>query len=241
MLSRFVANFCYRRSIKLMSSGPASPVKDLYSQRTPYESQILSEESLVSKDDPLAVFHSWFLAASQCTEIKEANAVCLATCSLSGQPSCRMLLMKHYSGEGFKFFTNYQSRKGQDLSENPNASLLFYWAPLHRQVRIEGVVSKLAEDESAVYFNSRPISSQISAVVSQQSSEVNSRAELEEEHQKITEKCEKGIPLSKPEDWGGFVLVPNYYEFWQGHSNRLHDRICFKRRGEIWKLARLAP
>lgn len=234
----FINLCCCRRVSNNMSS---SPSKDLYSDRAPYESKTLFEEGLESQNDPLAVFHSWFTAASECKEIQETNAFCLATCSLSGQPSCRMLLMKHYSKEGFKFFTNHQSRKGQDLSENPNASLLFYWAPLHRQVRIEGVVQRLPEEESTVYFNSRPVSSQISAIVSRQSTAISSRSELEEEHQRIEEDCMKGIPLSKPDYWGGYVLVPNYYEFWQGHSNRLHDRITFRKRAETWILSRLAP
>lgn len=216
--------------------------KDLYGLRTPYvQEKPFTENELVSRTNPMLQFHEWFEIALGCHEIKEPNAFCLATSSLSGQPSCRMLLMKHYSDEGFKFFTNYKSRKACDLYENPKAAMLFFWPPLHRQVRIEGIVSKLNDEESTSYFTSRPVSSQISAIVSPQSREVSSRQELEISHKKMEEQSLTST-LMKPDHWGGYILVPHLYEFWQGQSNRLHDRLVFTQTiDNQWTLKRLAP
>ena len=216
--------------------------KDLYGLRTPYvQEKPFTENELVSRTNPMLQFHEWFEIALGSHEIKEPNAFCLATSSLSGQPSCRMLLMKHYSDEGFKFFTNYESRKACNLYENPKAAMLFFWPPLHRQVRIEGNVSKLNDEDSTNYFSSRPVSSQISAIVSPQSREVSSRQELEISHKKMEEQSLIST-LIKPDYWGGYILVPHLYEFWQGQSNRLHDRLVFTQTiDNQWTLKRLAP
>lgn len=223
-----------------MSSG-TTPSKDLYSLRQPYDTdKPFTRQDLVSLTNPLEQFHVWFEQVQSSQGIIEPNAVCLATSSLSGQPSCRMVLLKHYGNDGFKFFTNYESRKANDLDENPKASLLFYWASLHRQVRIEGTVNRVSEQESREYFALRPLSSQISAIVSHQSHEITNRTELEEKH----DAAEKELipPLTKPDYWGGYALIPFMYEFWQGHSNRLHDRLVYnKRNDDTWTVVRLAP
>ncbi len=155
-----------------------------------------------------------------------------------------MILMKNYSEEGFCFFTNYKSRKGSELAENPYACLLFYWPPLNRQIRIEGKVEKLAASVSEEYFHSRPHTSKISACVSQQSTVVAGRGVLDTLHRELLVKYpDQEVVIPRPPDWGGYRLVPQVFEFWQGQSNRLHDRIVFSREtgdGE-WSLKRLAP
>lgn len=242
-LSKMLRLSMVRPFLLQLSVRMSTPTKDLYSARTPYDShdKAFTRKDLVSLTNPLEQFNIWFEFAQSCQAIPEANAVCLATSSLSGQPSCRMVLMKQYSEEGFKFFTNYESRKAKDLEENPKASLLFYWAPLHRQVRIEGQVHRISKEESLVYFGSRPVSSQISAIVSNQSQEIVSRSELELKHRTLKGSC-KASSLVKPDYWGGYVLVPCVYEFWQGHSDRLHDRLVYRKRDDdTWTVVRLAP
>ena len=217
---------------------------DISQLRIPYSSTLFTEDQLVSRTNPLAQFHAWFQAALESDQIHEAPAVCLSTCSKEGKPSSRIVLMKSYTEHGFMFFTNYDSRKGKELAENPYASLLFFWPFLHRQVRIEGRVEKVPEEESRDYFNSRPLQSRISASISPQSSTVSSRAELEAKHKEFLEKySDEGKVIPKPANWGGFLLVPSMFEFWQGQSNRLHDRIVFSRDSDSdsWTLKRLAP
>lgn len=222
----------------------AYPRNDLYSLRVPYDTEKpFTENDLVSQSDPFCQFHAWFEDAVKCKEIQEPNASCLATCSSSKQPTCRMVLIKHYDQEGFKFFTNYESRKALDLLDNPKASLLFYWPPLHRQVRIEGIVQKLSKMESEIYFKSRPINSQISAIVSHQSKRISSREELQMKYtklEKMSTTCT--TQLTMPHYWGGYIVIPNVFEFWQGHSNRLHDRLAFEKTAQdSWTVTRLAP
>ena len=217
---------------------------DISQLRVPYSTTRFTEDQLVSRSDPFQQFHSWLQTALKCDEIKEATAICLSTSTSEGKPSSRMLLVKKYSERGFQFFTNYNSRKGRELTENPYASILFFWPPLHRQVRVEGRVERLSEEESAPYFHSRPHGSQISAAVSTQSAEIPSRDELERKHKELLEKYpDESMPVPKPPHWGGFLLVPSMFEFWQGQSNRLHDRIVFSRTegSSTWTLKRLAP
>ena len=227
-----------------MTTTASSDNRDLYHVRVPYNEAPFTEDQLASRTDPFVQFNDWLDKAMKCDGIQEANAVCLGTCSKDGRPSSRMLLMKSFSKDGFKFFSNYEtSRKSRDLAGNPFASMLFYWPPLHRQVRIEGVVKKLSSDESAEYFKARPLGSQISATISKQSTVISSRQEVMEKHQTLEAECQEGgKELSRPKHWGGFVLVPSYFEFWQGQSNRLHDRITFSLRdSDTWELKRLSP
>ncbi|KAM9462223.1 pyridoxine-5'-phosphate oxidase [Clarias gariepinus] len=202
---------------------------DLSDMRKKYkgDEESFEEDQLVSLD-PIKQFGEWFDQATKCPEIGEANAMCLATATSDGRPSARMVLLKGYSHEGFRFFTNYESRKGKELEINPHACLVFYWEPLTRQVRIEGTVEKITRQNSAEYFHSRPKSSQIGAVVSQQSSVIPDRQHLREKNAELEENYKDSeVPI--PDYWGGYIVKPYLIEFWQGQTNRLHDRIVFTR------------
>lgn len=204
---------------------------DIGGMRKPYkgENQAFTEDHLVAKE-PFAQFTAWFEEACNTPGIIEANAMCLATATKSGKPSARMVLLKGYGKDGFRFFTNYTSRKGQELAENPQASLCFYWEPLMRSVRVEGSVEKLSEGESTDYFHCRPRSSQIGASLSAQSKVIPGRHVLAEKDKELTEEYsdEKKI-IPKPETWGGFRVIPEVFEFWQGQTSRIHDRIQFRK------------
>jgi pyridoxamine 5'-phosphate oxidase len=184
--------------------------------------------------DPLEQFRAWFAEASEAVDVPEA--VALATAASDGAPSARMVLLKRADERGFAFVSGYESRKGRELAENPQAALLFYWHPLGRQVRIEGRVVRLPDAESDEYFASRPRASRISAVASAQSEVVPSREALEARVRDLA-----GTVVRRPSTWGGFVLVAHTYEFWQHRENRLHDRLRYRRDGERWLLERLAP
>lgn len=217
---------------------------DLSQRRSAYSSTTFTEDQLVSHTNPFVQFHAWFQEALKCEAIVEPQAVCVSTCTKDGKPSSRVVLMKNYSDGGFIFYSNYNSRKGRELSENPLASMLFYWPPLYRQVRIEGEVHRIPDEDSIRYFHSRPYASQISAALSLQSQEIPSRDMLEQKHRELSEKYPAdGPPIPKPPEWGGYVLTPVLFEFWQGQSTRLHDRIVFQKDGnsEDWKLKRLGP
>lgn len=181
---------------------------------------------------PFAQFAIWFNDAIK-AEIQDANAMTLATASLDGIPTARIVLLKDFSEEGFVFFGNYASKKGQELSANPNASLLFYWKELARQVRITGTVKKVSREESVAYFNSRPDESKVSAIASPQSAEIT-KEELELNRHKVNQ-------LTCPETWGGYILLPSYFEFWQGRPNRFHDRLVYEKAGNAWRIFRIAP
>ena len=167
----------------------------------------------------------------------------LATVSADGRPSARIVLLKGYGADGFRFFTNYESRKGRELAANPFASLVFYWPVMNRSVRIEGRVEKLPADVSDSYFHSRPHGSQIGASVSHQSTVLSSRSDLEQRTQQLEAKYPQGTEVPRPENWGGFLLRPDAVEFWQGQSSRLHDRIKFHRENleSEWVIERLSP
>lgn len=215
---------------------------DVSQMRTPYGNDVFSEGELASDSDPFILFETWFKAAVEEKNIIEPQAMCLSTCSTDCKPSSRYVLMKSFNKQGFSFYTNYESRKGREIAQNPNASLLFYWQPLHRQVRIEGTVEQLSDLDSAEYFKTRPKSSQASATISLQSQIAPSRFELETKMKECLDKyASKEIP--RPTNWGGYLLQPTYFEFWHGHSSRLHDRIIFEKNdsNEMWNKSRLYP
>jgi len=194
---------------------------------------------LTAADDPIAFFERWFREA-RAAGIYLPESMTLATATPDGIPAARMMLLKGVDQRGFMFFTNYESRKGQELLENRRAALVFHWAVLQRQVRVEGTVERLTHDESEAYFQTRPRGAQIGAWASQQSAELSSRAELDK---RVTEYearfAGQNVPL--PPFWGGFRLTPTAIEFWQGRINRLHDRVRYTRAGENWSVVRLYP
>lgn len=203
-----------------------------------YADRELKEQDLLAH--PAEQFHSWFKLVFDHTR-PETNAMTLATCGSSGHPSARVVLLKDYGKNGFIFFTNYNSKKGKELAENPYASLLFYWPDFDRQVRIEGVVTKVAKEISDEYFRARPKGSQLGAIVSPQSAVIKSRMELEERYKEAEAGNEDKEP-ERPGYWGGYILKPSYFEFWQGRLNRLHDRLIYrKEENELWITERLAP
>jgi pyridoxamine 5'-phosphate oxidase len=195
-------------------------------------------ESSVSPD-PFKQFELWFTEAAKVGFI-DYTAMSLATSSKEGKPSTRMVLLKKFDEKGFEFFTNYESKKGKDLKENPQACLLFYWDKIERQVRIEGKVEKVSHKESEDYFATRPFKSRLGAWASPQSSVIESRTFIIKEVVKYFMKFgSKNIPL--PPYWGGYRLVPDAFEFWQGRPNRLHDRIVYVKKKNKWEIKRLAP
>lgn len=211
---------------------------DIASIRINYSRQALSEESV--SNDPLDQFKVW-LNEAILSQVLEPTALVLSTVSADNRPSARVVLLKEVSSEGFVFFTNYDSRKGQQLAENPHASMTFFWAELERQVRIEGTIEKVAANVSDAYFHSRPRGSQVGAWASPQSSEISSREELEKAEAKYELDFANLEIIPRPEHWGGYVLKPERIEFWQGRPNRLHDRIVFERADAHWVRKRLAP
>lgn len=205
------------------------------------------KKSTVNKN-PFKQFEAWYSEVLN-SGIKEPTTVTLATASKDGIPSARTVLLKGFDETGFLFFTNYESRKGKNLIENPLAELLFYWMNLERQVRISGKVEKTSRGVSEEYFRSRPLKSRIGAWASKQSSEIPNREYLEKEFAEFEKKFGNDVPL--PPNWGGFKLIPEQFEFWQGRESRLHDRICYlpalklrqtsKKKDDGWEIVRLAP
>jgi pyridoxamine 5'-phosphate oxidase len=204
--------------------------------RKDYKLKSLLEDDV--KKDPIEQFSVWWNEAVS-SEITEVNAMTLATTTADGFPSARIMLLKNFTDEGFIFFTNYQSRKGSTLQQNPHAALVFFWKELERQVRIEGTVSKVSEKESDAYFLSRPAGSRIGAWASPQSTTIAGRHVIEQNVQKYSEQFGEEIP--RPPHWGGFIVKPSKIEFWQGRSSRLHDRILYTKVQDEWKIERLAP
>lgn len=205
--------------------------------RREYTGQPLEEAQ--APDEPLALFRNWFEEALR-AELTEPNAMVLATVDASGRPSARVVLLKDFNEAGFVFYTNYESRKGKELAQNPWAALVFWWAELMRQVRIEGRVEKVPAEESDAYFQTRPRESQLGAWASPQSQVVPDRATLE---QRVAEWARQfnGRKIPRPPHWGGYRVVPEVIEFWQGRSGRLHDRLRYRRTTQGWVRERLAP
>lgn len=207
-------------------------------------------------DDPIQQFEVWWQDVLA-TDIPEPNGMTLATCNAEGHPSARIVLLKGFDHRGFCFYTNYTSRKGQELLQNPHAALVFWWEPLERQVRIEGTVAQMPPEESDAYFNSRPKGSRIGAWASPQSQEIGDRQILSDNQAELESKYAETDDVPRPPHWGGFRLVPHRIEFWQGRSSRLHDRLCYikqdaktaapiadidsPKHGASWKILRLAP
>ena len=190
--------------------------------------------------DPVAQFNRWLAEAVE-ARIKDPNAMALATVSPAGQPSARTVLLKGVNAaSGFLFFTNYASRKAADLAQNPKAGLTFFWPELERQVLIEGAVQKATRQEAEQYFHTRPLGSQIGAWASKQSQIVPSRDWLEEKFENVTQEF-AGSEIPLPDFWGGYWLLPQSIEFWQGGPSRIHDRLRYLRSGDTWQIARLSP
>lgn len=210
--------------------------KEIAGIRQDYKLQSLSEAD--AAPGAIQQFTKWWNEALH-SEITEVNAMTLATATPQGLPAARIVLLKDYDDRGFVFFTNYQSHKGQMMADNPNAALLFFWKELERQVRIEGTVEKTSIQESDEYFNSRPAGSRLGAWASPQSQIINSRELLEVNIEKYT--AQFGDNITRPPHWGGYRIIPTAVEFWQGRSNRLHDRLLYTRTENGWKIERLAP
>lgn len=212
--------------------------RKLHSIRKEYGRGGLNENQM--DPDPLVQLDDWLSDAFK-SECPEPTAMVLSTAGKDMRISSRVVLMKDLNGQGITFFTNYESRKGRELLENAQASLLFFWPVPGRQVRIEGTVSKVSESDSDSYFHSRPLASRISAAVSPQSSEIPGRAWLEERWQSAQVTNTNDSHPIRPVNWGGYLVVPDYFEFWQGRESRLHDRIIYRREADGWRISRLAP
>ena len=204
--------------------------------RQDYTKDSLKEEDI---QNPLAFFKKWLDDALACPDISEPTAMTLATVA-ARRPAARIVLLKGLKAEGFLFFTNYKSRKATDIAKNPAAALLFYWMPLERQIRIEGKVEKISRADSVAYFKTRPRGSRIGALVSPQSQIIPNRTFLEQHHAAALDLYTHAEPKC-PDFWGGYILKPTYFEFWQGRPNRLHDRIIFEKENGDWGKKRLAP
>ena len=236
-------------------NGPTEPDVNVESMRKPYKdrSEAFTEDQLIARE-PFGQFRAWFDDACQTPGILEPNAMCLSTATTDGRPSARYVLLKGFGHDGFRFFTNFASRKAAELDSNPRAALTFFWEPLNRSVRVEGSVRRLSDKSSEAYFRARPIESQIGAALAPQSSVIASRGVLERKESELSEKHGDGVdPVPRP-DWGGYIVEPTEVEFWQGQTTRIHDRIRFRRRRdgdeedpnvgpgeEDWVYERLAP
>ncbi len=206
--------------------------------REDYRAKTLEIKDIHS--NPFSQFKDWFQEALD-SSIKEANAMTIATVDATGKPSARIILLKGFDEKGFVFYTNYDSKKGQDLAVNPNIAAVFLWKDLERQIRIEGIAKKITKKASLQYFQSRPKGSQIGAWASPQSQVIPDRSILENNVKTLKEKYKDADNLPIPNHWGGYIIQPTLIEFWQGRSSRLHDRISYKLKGKNWKIERLAP
>jgi pyridoxamine 5'-phosphate oxidase len=211
----------------------------VYDRRRDYRGGSLDEH--VVHPDPVTQFRDWFELATEDGRIDEPNAMALATAAPHGMPSVRMVLLRELSDHGFVFYTNYDSRKGHELDANAHCALLFYWGPLERQVRIEGRAERLGPDESDRYFASRPHGSKLGALASAQSSVIPDRASLEAKVEDLARQYPGDAPVPRPHNWGGFIIHPESFEFWQGGPSRLHDRIRYRRGDDGWTIDRLSP
>lgn len=212
---------------------------DLGNYRKSYEKQELLEENI--GDNPMELFQKWFFEVDNNFDIEETNAMTISTIGLDGYPKSRVVLLKKYTYEGFIFYTNYDSEKGKAIAKNPNVCLSFFWHAAERQIIIKGKAEKVSSNLSDGYFESRPRGSQLGAVVSNQSEVIKNREELEARLKTLETKYE-GQEIERPENWGGFIVKPMEFEFWQGRPNRLHDRIRYRLQDDYnWNIERLAP
>lgn len=211
---------------------------DPATMRKQYRSEIVDERSLT--ENPMDQFALWFQQAAD-SRLFEPNAMVVSTATPDGRPSSRTVLMKQFDGRGFVFFTNYASRKGRELAENPHVALLFPWHPIARQVIVTGTAARIGRDETAAYFRSRPHGSQLGAWASEQSSVIDSRGELDRRYAELEARYPEGEQVPVPPEWGGLRVFPEAMEFWQGHENRLHDRLRYVLDGEKWRVERLCP
>jgi pyridoxamine 5'-phosphate oxidase len=209
----------------------------LHDLRKDYSTGGLTEAD--AGDDPFALFHRW-LDQAIAAELSDPNAMILATATPDGSPSARAVLLKALDTRGFTFFTNYDSRKGREMAANPRVALCFLWHQLERQVRVEGTVEVVTVAESDEYYAKRPLGSRLGAWASPQSAVISGREVLEAEHAALMAKYPDGNP-PRPPNWGGYRVLPEVLEFWQGRPSRLHDRVCFTRTPTGWKRERLAP
>jgi pyridoxamine 5'-phosphate oxidase len=210
---------------------------DIHSLRVDYKHEPLHEDSL--NPDPIAQFRKWFDEA-RASGIPEPNAMTLGTADKSGRVSCRTVLLKGYDDRGFVFFTNYGSRKARQIAENPNATLLFPWVSLARQIEIAGPVEKISAAESLAYFLSRPAGSRLGAWVSDQSQVISSRNVLLTKYEELKKQFADG-EIPRPDFWGGYRVIPETIEFWQGGGDRLHDRFLYAKKNRTWSYVRLSP
>ncbi|WP_251058579.1 MULTISPECIES: pyridoxamine 5'-phosphate oxidase [unclassified Streptomyces] len=206
--------------------------------RKQYRSEIVPEDSLA--DDPMQQFTRWFQQAAN-AHLFEPNAMIVSTATPDGRPSSRTVLLKQFDERGFVFFTNYGSRKGRELAANPHIALLFPWHPIARQVIVTGTATRIGRDETVAYFRSRPHGSQLGAWASAQSQVIASRAELDRRYAELEERYPEGEQVPVPTEWGGFRVIPSEIEFWQGHENRLHDRLHYVLDAGKWRIERLCP
>ena len=211
---------------------------DLAALRAEYARSGLTEAVLAP--DPIAMFRRWFDEAVA-AGLHEPNAMVVATADAGARPAARLVLLKGLSDDGFVFFTNTRSRKGEELAANPACALLFPWHPLERQVRVDGTVSSLSADDVAAYFASRPRGSQLGAWASHQSREVGGREELTAAYDEAAARYPEPTPVPVPDEWGGYAVRPEAVEFWQGRPGRMHDRLVYRRADSGWTTVRLAP
>lgn len=213
--------------------------EELQNMRIAYQKDTLDREKL--HEDPMVMTKEWLQVAVD-QEVFEANAMSLATVDNDMQPTLRTVLLKGIDDVGFIFYSNYHSRKGREIEQNPKGAILLFWKELERQIRIEGTIEKISEQDSKAYFKNRPKGSQLGAWASRQSKVLRDRAELDDRLIELQDIYKDQDRLPKPAHWGGYRLVPHYYEFWQGRDNRLHDRFEFKQEdGDDWVINRLAP
>jgi pyridoxamine 5'-phosphate oxidase len=210
-------------------------MSNIIHHRKSYEKHSLEVEDL--KATPHEMLEFWL---SEVEELHDYNAMVVSSVDASGQPHSRVVLLRGVNEDGLRFYTNYTSNKGQELEQNNKVALNFFWPTVERQVRVEGELHKLTDAESDAYFNSRPRESQIGAWVSPQSSRIDSREILNERFREFTDKFE-GHPVPRPAHWGGYIIRPKYYEFWQGRPNRLHDRLTYSLVEGNWTIGRMAP
>ena len=214
-------------------------MEDLSNYRKSYEKSELLETTIPKA--PMALFTTWFREAELANEIDEVNAMTVSTIGLDGFPKARVVLLKQFTDEGLVFYTNYDSEKGKAILANPKICISFFWQALERQIIIKGIAEKIDEKTSDIYFKSRPLGSKMGAIVSNQSEIIASRAVLEENLKQL-EKDFEGKEITRPKNWGGFIVKPSEIEFWQGRPNRLHDRIRYQLQNDFsWKIDRLSP